>query len=179
VNTQSPILPFLSESDRILTWCDALPQVILVHPRQIVFAGILGGILLSATSTIFSAAAAALSPYNMFDIPGMRPMTDPIALLFFLSPFIIAFVSAILYDLLDTSLRGGTIRKGVVFGLLLFLLITVPNLFIIYSSMYYPAGFFLSSILNGIIGYPLFGVLCAALWRGKSHPDFRKEVSAI
>ncbi len=150
-----------------------------MHPKKIILAGILGGLLLSATSMIFSAAAAALWPFNIFDIPGMRPVTDPVTLLFFLYPFVVAFVSAILYDLLHPVLRGGSIRKGVVFGYLLFILIVIPNQFVIYSSMYYPAGFYLSAILNGIIGYPLFGVLCAWIWLGDIHPDFRKEASSI
>jgi hypothetical protein len=150
-----------------------------MHLKKIILAVILGGILLTASSMIFGVAAAALLPYNIFDIPGMRPVTDPVALLFFLYPFVIAFVSAILYDLLHPVLRGGTVRKGVVFGYLLFILIVIPNQFVIYSSMQYPAGFYLSAILNGMIGYPLFGVLCAWLWLGVSHPDFRKEASSI
>jgi hypothetical protein len=146
---------------------------------KIVLAGILGGIFLAATSTIFDAADAALLPYNIFDIPGMRPVTDPVSFLYFLSPFVPAFVPAILTDLLTLSSRWKTVRKGVTFGFLLFLLIAIPDLFSISSLMYFPAGFILAAILNGIIGYPPFGVLCALLWRGSSHPDFRKEASAI
>jgi hypothetical protein len=146
---------------------------------MIFLTGILGGILLLATSVIFSGIATILSPYNIFDIPGMRPMTDPIALLFFLYPFVIAFVSAILFDLIRPCLKGGTVRKGIVFGYLLFLLIVIPSQFVVFSSMSFPNGFYFGNLLNGIIGYPLFGILCALLWLGADRPDFRKEASSI
>jgi hypothetical protein len=146
---------------------------------MIFLTGILGGILLLATSVIFSGIATILSPYNIFDIPGMRPMTDPIALLFFLYPFVIAFVSAILFDLIRPCLKGGTVRKGIVFGYLLFLLIVIPSQFVVFSSMSFPNGFYFANLLNGIIGYPLFGILCALLWLGADRPDFRKEASSI
>jgi hypothetical protein len=109
----------------------------------------------------------------------MRPATDPVLILFFLSPFVVAFVAAILYDGIEPALRGGRIRRGVVFGLLLFILLTVPNQVIISSSMYYPEGFYLAHILNGLAGYPLFGVLCAGIWSGGGLEDLRKEIRSI
>jgi hypothetical protein len=150
-----------------------------LHPKKIVLAGILGGILLLATSIIFSSVATILSPYYIFDIPGMRPITDPIASLFFLYPFVIAFVSAILFDILHPVLKGGTARKGMVFGYLLFILIVIPSQFVVFSSMYFPAGFYIANLLNGIIGYPLFGILCTLLWLGADIPDFRKDAASI
>jgi hypothetical protein len=85
-----------------------------LHPKKIVLAGILGGILLLATSVIFSAIATMISPYNIFDVPGMRPMSDPVSSLFFAAPFVVAFVSAIVYDIIN-RLSDGTFR-GIVFA---------------------------------------------------------------
>ena len=101
-----------------------------------------------------------LLPYSISDIPGMRPATDPVLILFFLSPFVVAFVAAILYDVIEPAL-------------------TVPNQVIISSSMYYPEGFYLAHILNGLAGYPLFGVLCAGIWSGGGLEDLRKEIRSI
>lgn len=150
-----------------------------MHPKKIVLAGILGGILLLATSSIFSAIATTLAPYNIFDIPGMRPMSDPISDLFFAAPFVVAFASGIVYDIINPALSGGTFRKGIVFGYLLFLLVVLPSLFVVFSSMYFPDGFYIAGLLNGIIGYPLFGILCALLWSGTEKVDFRTEAAHI
>lgn len=150
-----------------------------MHLKKIVLAGILGGILLLATSVIFNGIATILSPFNIFDVPGMRPMSDPISSLFFATPFVVAFVSAIVYDIVNPALAGGTVRKGIVFGCLLFLLITIPGMFVVYSSMYYPGGFYIAGLLNGLIGYPLFGIVCALLWTGTGKFDFRAEAARI
>jgi hypothetical protein len=150
-----------------------------LHLKKIVLAGILGGILLLATSVIFSGIATSLAPYNIFDIPGMRPMSDPVSSLFFAAPFVVAFVSAIVYDIVNPALSGGTVRKGIVFGYILFLLVVLPSLFVVFSSMYFPDGFYIAGLLNGVIGYPLFGILCALLWTGTEKLDFRAEAARI
>ena len=142
-------------------------------------AGVGGGILLLVIMMLSGALAAAILPYNIYDIPGMRPANDPAILLFFLSPFVIAFAAAILYDITDPVLKGGTVRKGVVFGLLLFFVITVPNQILIYSSMVYPDGFYLAQVLDGLIGYPLFGVVCAGIWKGGGLEDLKKEIRSL
>jgi hypothetical protein len=147
--------------------------------KKIILAGILGGILLLATSVIFSGIAMILSPYNIFDVAGMRLMSDPIASLFIAYPFVVAIVSAIIYDIVNPALAGGTVRKGILFGCLLFLLVTVPSLFVVYSSMYFPDGFYIAGLLNGIVGYPLFGILCVLLWTGTGKIDFRAEAARI
>ncbi len=150
-----------------------------MQPKKILIAGVLGGFILLITSLLGGFVANALIPYNIFEIPGMRPMTDPIAALFFLYPFVLAFAGAILFDFMHMVLKGEKVRKGVVFGLLLIILVTIPNQFVIWSSMYYPAGFYLSGILNGIIGFPLFGILCATLWEKEGVERLKKEYSTI
>jgi hypothetical protein len=123
--------------------------------KKIVIMGILGGFLLLITSHPVGIIANALIPCDIFNIPGMCPMTDPIAALFLLSPFSLAFAGTILFDFMHVVLKGKKVRKGVVFGLLLFILVTIPNQFAIRSSMKFPAGSYLSRILNGFIGFPL------------------------
>jgi len=78
-----------------------------MHPKKIVITGVLGGFLLLVTSFLCGVIANVLLPYNIFEIPGMRPMTDPVATLFFLYPFVLAFTAAILYDFIHGSLGGG------------------------------------------------------------------------
>jgi len=45
--------------------------------------------------------------------------------------------------------------------------------------MYYPAGFYLSNILNGIIGFPLFGILCVVIWGKEGVEALKKEYRTI
>jgi len=147
--------------------------------RKIIMAGALGGLMLLAVTIVAGVIAGAILPYNIFDIPGMRPMTDPVGALFFLYPFFIAVTAAILYDIIDPVLTGKTVRKGIMYGLLLVLIVTIPNQFVIWSSMYYPAGFYLSNIFSGIIGFPLFGILCARIWGQGGLQGLKREAAGI
>ncbi|MDD1708104.1 MAG: hypothetical protein LUQ33_02885 [Methanoregulaceae archaeon] len=118
-------------------------------------------------------------PYNIFDVSGMRPAADPVPVLFLLYPFVISFTSAILFDFLNPVLTGGIGRRGAIFGTFLILLINIPNQFVIYTSMYYPAGFYLSSVLNGLIGFPLFGMLCAWIFGASGLEELKIEAGRI
>ncbi|WP_250986552.1 hypothetical protein [Methanoculleus oceani] len=40
----------------------------------------------------------------------------------------------------------------------------VPNAFITFTSMNYPAGFYLETLLVGVAGFPLIGVIYATIW---------------
>jgi hypothetical protein len=147
--------------------------------KKIIKAGIAGGILLFAIMIFTGFVAGSFVPYDIFDIPGMRPAADPVAVLFFLYPFVISFASAILFDFLNPALTGDIRRRGVIFGTLLIILITIPNQFVIYTSMYYPAGFYFSSILNGLIGFPLFGMLCAWIFGVSGLEELKIEAGRI
>jgi hypothetical protein len=147
--------------------------------KKILMAGIGGGLLLLVLMILSGAVANIFLPYNIFEIPGMRTADDPVSILFFLYPFVIAFAGAILFNFLDPALKGSVGRRGLIFGLLLFILVTIPNQFVIYTSMYYPSGFYLSGILNGLIGYPLFGILCARIWKTNGIEELKSEVRGI
>jgi hypothetical protein len=147
--------------------------------RKIILTGALGGLILLVVTIISGAVAGVILPYNIFDIPGMRPVTDPVAVLFFFYPFVVAVAAAILYDIIDPVLPGTTVRKGITYGLLLVVIVTIPNQYIIWSSMYYPMGFYLSNILSGIIGFPFFGILCARIWGQGGLQRLKREAAGI
>jgi len=147
--------------------------------RKIILAGVLGGLILLVVTIVSDAVAGVILPYNIFDIPGMRPVTDPVAALFFLYPFVVAIAAAILYDIIDPVLPGKTVQKGIAYGLLLVVIVTIPNQYIIWSSMYYPMGFYLSNILSGIVGFPFFGILCARIWGQGGLQGLKREAAGI
>lgn len=150
-----------------------------MQAKKILTAAIAGGFLLFVTMILSGTVANVFLPYNIFDIPGMRSADDPVSILFFLYPFVIAFAASILFNFLDPALKGGVGRRGLLFGMLLIILVTIPNQFVIYASMYYPPGFYLSSLLNGLIGYPLFGILCAWIWKTSGIEELKREARGI
>jgi hypothetical protein len=106
-----------------------------------------------------------IAPYDVFAIGGMRARDDPLSLLFFAYPFVLSFTSAIAFDKVKAALKGSRCGgAGLTFGLILFLLVTVPGLFVIFSSMNYPPGFYIGNFLFGIIGFPAVGILYTRIW---------------
>lgn len=120
-----------------------------------------GGVLLLVVSFLADAIAQLVTPYDIFSIGDMRAINDPMMGLFFLYPFIFALMAAIVFDLVQSALPGDWTKKGLLYGGILFILVVIPNMVVIFSSMTYPAGFYTSNILAGIIGYPLIGLIFA------------------
>jgi len=50
------------------------------------------------------------------------------------------------------------------FGLLLFIIQTLPGMYVIFTSMTCPPGFHIGSFLDCIIGYPVLGILFVKIW---------------
>ncbi len=132
--------------------------------RKVIISGVIGGIWLLIMTFIANYTAVLIAPYNIFDLGGMRSVNDPITSLFFAYPFVFSFASAFVFASVEGAIKGSVNRKGVIFGLLLFVLVTIPNQFVIYTSMTYPLGFFISNILAGLIGLPVLGVIFANVW---------------
>jgi hypothetical protein len=129
-----------------------------MNVRKIILSGIAGGIVLFIATFFFDWIAALVAPYDILSLAGMRAADDPVMAFFFLSPFVFSFAAAIVFDTVQGSLPPEPMRKGICFGLLMFLIYTIPSMFIIFTSMVYPAGFFIGQFLTGIFAYPLMGI---------------------
>jgi hypothetical protein len=132
--------------------------------KKIIISWIAGAVLLYITMVMFSFVSMVIAPYNIFSIGSMRQATDPLMMLYFAYPLVFSLTAAYSYSLVRTALPGTYIRKGLLFGCILILLILVNNVFVIFSSMTYPAGFFIELIANGLISYPLLGILYSKIW---------------
>ena len=136
--------------------------------KKILLGGVAGGILLFIAQFAFSALGNAVAPYDVFAIGGMRQAEDPLMTLFYAYPFVLSFASAVVFDRVKGALgdedAGCPCTAGLRFGAILILLVTVPGMFVIYSSMVYPAGFYIGNILFGLIGFPALGMLYARIW---------------
>jgi hypothetical protein len=125
--------------------------MIQLETRTIVVSGIVAGIVVLVLSMIISTATQALFNYNVLSLAGMRSVNDPVSLLFFLYPFVVALAMAILYDFTKKSFTGTVMRKGIVLGLLGWIVYGIPSAFIVFSSMDYPIGFTMNSVIGSLI----------------------------
>ena len=122
-----------------------------METKTIVISGIVAGIVILVLSMIVSTATQALFDYNVLTLAGMRSVNDPVSMLFFLHPFIVGLAMAILYDFTKKSFTGTAIRKGSVLGLLGWVVYGIPSAFIVFSSMDYPIGFTMNSVIGSLI----------------------------
>lgn len=133
--------------------------------RNIVLGGIGGGILLFVLLFGLNSLIGMVVPYDISTFGGMRAMDDPVMLLFFLYPFVVSFAAAVVFDTVRHALQGTPVRKGLLFGGLLLVIMTVPSLFVMITTMDWPLVFYAASIVQEGIGYPVMGVLFAFLWK--------------
>jgi len=122
-----------------------------LETKTIVVSGIVAGIVILVLSMIVSTATQALFDYNVLTLAGMRSVNDPVSMLFFLHPFVVGLAMAILYDFTKKSFTGTAIRKGVVLGLLGWVVYGIPSAFIVFSSMDYPMGFTVNSVIGSLV----------------------------
>jgi hypothetical protein len=95
----------------------------------------------------------------------MRAMDDPIMLLFYLYPFVIASAAAIIFDSVKRLPRENTGKKnGLMFGSMLIWIKTIPGLYVMHTSMTWPIDFYIGSMIWEIIAFPQMGVLFARVW---------------
>lgn len=132
--------------------------------KKIIAGGFIGGIALLIVNFVISALIMLIAPYDVLALGGMRPAGDPLVLFFFAYPFVLSFAAAILFDLVKDALQGSSSSKGMMFGAALILIYTIPSVFITFTSMNYPVGFYLEDLLFGIIGFPLIGAIYATIW---------------
>ena len=125
--------------------------MIQLETKTIVVSGIVAGIVILALSMVVSTATQALFDYNVMTLVGMRSVNDPVSLLFFLHPFVVALALAILYDFTKKSFTGTPMRKGTMLGLLGWIVYGIPSAFIVFSSMDYPIGFTINSVIGSLI----------------------------
>jgi hypothetical protein len=132
--------------------------------KKFVLSWVLGSVLLYIMLFLISAITMAIAPFNILDVGGMRTATDPLMTLYYLYPVLLSLITTYVFSVVRGSLQGSNINEGLMFGLLLFLLLTIPSGFIIVTTMQYPPGFYIDMILNGLISYPLLGILYATIW---------------
>lgn len=115
---------------------------------KILVPGIIAGIVVLVVSMALSYFFQAIFNYNVLELAGMRSINDPTMALFFVFPWVIGFAMAILYNYTKDSFKGTTKQKGISLGLLGWIVYAIPSAFIVFSSMNYPIGFTVNSIIG-------------------------------
>jgi hypothetical protein len=132
--------------------------------KKFVISWIFGSVLLYVTLFLVSAITMLIAPFTIFDIGGMRSASDPVMTIYYLYPILLALITTFVFSVVRGSLKGSYIERGLMFGLLLILLLTVSSGFVIVTTMQYPVGFYVDMILNGLVSYPLLGILYVVIW---------------
>jgi TM2 domain-containing membrane protein YozV len=125
--------------------------MIQLEAKRIVASGVVAGIVVLVLSMVVSTVTQVLFDYNVMALAGMRLVNDPVSILFFAFPFVIALVMAVLYDFIRKSFAGTATRKGILLGLLGWMVYGIPSAFIVFSSMDYPFGFTVNSVVGSLV----------------------------
>jgi len=136
-----------------------------MNAKNIALAGIIVGAILLVLMVAINMTMNAIVPMDISSYGGMRAMDDPIILLFFFYPFVVAFAAAIVFDMVKDSLKGSQIQKGLMFSLLLLIIMMFPGLYVMYTSMTWPVEFYLATGLWEIVSFPVAGIIFARIWK--------------
>ena len=132
--------------------------------KQIVVVGIVAGIVIEVISLVVSWLAQSIWQYKVMELAGMRPITDPVAVLFFVYPWVLGFALSYVFSYFEKSFEGNSIAKGWKFGLLLWIVVSVPSAFLVFASMSYPVGFTANSIIGSFIYMIAAGIVIVKIF---------------
>jgi hypothetical protein len=136
-----------------------------MQPKNIALGGIAAGFLLLILMMVSGYLVSLVMPTGIGQYGGMRAMDDPIMNLFYLYPFVVAFAAAIVFDCVRECLKGDQIQKGLMFGGLLLILMSIPSLYVMFTSMTWPVDFYVSTGIWEMISFPLMGIGFVRIWK--------------
>jgi len=133
--------------------------------KNLIVSGLLSGLVIAIVWIVINLVVGAALPYNLMDLGGMRPMEDPLMALSFLHPWVLGFAMSYLFPYVRPE--GKTdVQKGLCFGGLMFLVVTIPSAYMVYTSMDYPIAFNIEQLLGGAL-YMIAGGVTIAKLRSK------------
>jgi len=130
--------------------------------KPFLLGGIVAGVVIEIVSYAFSWLTQTFTKYNVMDLAGMRSVTDPISVLFFVYPFVLGFALSFVFQYFQKSPGEAPTSTGMKFGLLMWIVVSIPSAFLVYASMNYPIGFTINSVVD-----PLLYLLAAGACIGK------------
>ncbi len=129
--------------------------------KKVLKAGILAGIVITIVSFLSQYIVNLVWPYDVLSLGGMRAATDPIMLLFFAHPGVLALAMAYVFEKTKGSFKGDHKTAGKKFGLLMWIVVSIPSAFLVYTSMNYPIGFTVNSVIGSFFYMIAAGITIA------------------
>jgi hypothetical protein len=127
--------------------------------KTFLWAVFISGAVYLVTSTILTYISGLIVPVDLLSIPGSRQYNDPMMVGYFLYGFVLAFGAVLLYNLI--KLKGKVVHKGILFGALMWIAVTISSGFMIFSTMNYSEGFYLNQVVFGLVNWVLMGIVIA------------------
>ncbi|PIU21339.1 MAG: hypothetical protein COT15_02880 [Candidatus Diapherotrites archaeon CG08_land_8_20_14_0_20_34_12] len=121
-----------------------------MNTKEVLISGLLGGLVVLIIQQVAYYLVKMIWPYDILALAGMRAVTDPIMMLFFVYPWVLAFCVSIAYQHIKTAFTSCK-NKPMCFGFLLWLIIGLPSAFLVWSSMDYPISFTINSLFGSLI----------------------------
>jgi len=129
--------------------------------KKIIWPGLLLGLIMLVVNFIVSYLFMLIPSVATDYTSGfMRSWQDPLMMAFFLYPFILGIILAALWDKVKTSFKG---NRGCHFGWWVFLLTTVPGMYITYTSFNLTFLTILGWTVSGLISAKIAGFLLAKM----------------
>jgi len=129
--------------------------------KKFLISGFLAGIAVAVISFAVQFLVSLFLPYDILTLGGMRSAQDPIMLFFFLQSWVLAFAMACAYMFVEKSVKGDFWAKGKVFGFLIFVVYTLPSVWVVFTSMNYPLGFTMTQVIGGLLSTVAAGTIIA------------------
>jgi len=135
--------------------------------KKVLLPGIVVGlsslILGMAISYLFMLFPTVTADYNNAAV--MRPWDDPLMSLFFVYPFVQGIIFAWVWDKSKALFQGTSAKRGIRFGLAMWLVATVPGMLISYSSFPLSLLTIISWTVSGLITSIAAGMIFAKINR--------------
>lgn len=130
--------------------------------KKIILPGIIAGVAILiaglAVSYLFMAFPAVSVDYQ--NVALMRSWQDPTMSLFFLYPFILSMILSWVWNRSKSLFSGGWAGRGAKFGLVIWIISTVPGMFISYVS--FPIS--LLTVISWTVGGLVNGIICGLIF---------------
>jgi hypothetical protein len=133
--------------------------------KKIIWPGLVAGFLMLIAGLIFNYITNTAFPSIAQEYQSglMRPWTDPLMMIFFLYPFILSFVLAWAWNESKKLFKGKDCKRGVMFALSIFLISSIPGMFVTYTSFNISFGMVLSWTVSGLIYLLIAGCVFARM----------------
>jgi len=134
--------------------------------KKIVISTFATGLVLLVLWFAWSAIVPIVFPnYDPTTLPGMRAAENPLMPLFFLYFFVLALAFAIAFHFFeDTFANMAPSKRGFYFGLVMWMLVTLPGMFLVYTSMTYSETFLLTNTIQQLVNFSIAGIVISNIF---------------